>query len=617
MKSLLQVSRLKKSYGARTLFEEATASFGERQKIGVVGRNGAGKSTLFKIILGQEEADEGEVIQSQDLRLGYLEQHAPYEPGENALDFLQRYTEREAWACGKIAGRFQLKNELLEQPLETLPGGYQMRVKLAAMLLREPNFLMLDEPTNYLDLNTLLLLERFLQGFKGGYLIISHDREFLKKTCDHTLEVEDGDVFLFPGPLEDYFEFKEEQQEQKLRLNRNIESRRKELESFVTRFRAKASKAAQAQSRMKQLEKLETIEIKHSFRGVNMRIPAVETRKGVALRCEGLAIGYENRPVAAGIDLEIGRGQHVALLGDNGQGKSTLLKTIAELIPARGGTFRWMPNLRVAFYAQHVYSALHPGDDVYMALERYAAPGTPRQEILSMAGGFLFSGDDVKKPVANLSGGERARVCLAGLLLSKSDVLLLDEPTNHLDFDTVEALGRALANWNGTVIFVSHDRTFVKLAATAIVEISNGEVNAYHGPYDEYVYSLELRIERELGEERGGRNGAAAGREKNKSAPVAAAEPAAGGLSRDMRKGFQNQLNHAKKQLRTVEPRLRALEAEHKALQEYFAAGGAYVREKQERLDALAGEIAAAENEWLQAQSDIEELERRLSAAAG
>ncbi|MEQ9366779.1 MAG: ATP-binding cassette domain-containing protein, partial [Leptospirales bacterium] len=379
MKSLLQISKLKKSYGARTLFEDATASFGERQKIGVVGRNGAGKSTLFRILLDQEEADSGEVIRSRDLRLGYVEQHAPFEPGESVIDFLQRYTGREGWECGKVAGRFALKGPLLETAVDQLAGGFQMRVKLAAMLLGEPNLLLLDEPTNYLDLNTLLLLERFLEDFNGAYLVISHDREFLKRTCQHTLEVENGDVFLYPGDLEEYFAFKTEQEELKIQLNRNTEARRKELQTFVERFRAKASKAAQAKSKAKQLEKLQTIEIGKSLRGVNINLPPAGGRSKVALRVENLTIGYpgatkdaEPAIVARDIDFTIERGARVAVLGANGQGKSTLLKTLTDRLAPLAGGVRWTDGLQLGFYAQHVYEAgvLDPDQDVYAALER-------------------------------------------------------------------------------------------------------------------------------------------------------------------------------------------------------------------------------------------------------
>lgn len=642
VKSLLQISKLKKSYGARTLFEDATASFGERQKIGVVGRNGAGKSTLFRILLEQEEADSGEVIRSRDLRLGYVEQHAPFEPGETVLDFLQRYTGREGWECGKVAGQFALKGAILDSAVDQLAGGFQMRVKLAAMLLGEPNLLLLDEPTNYLDLNTLLLLERFLEEFNGAYLVISHDREFLKRTCQHTLEVENGDVFLYPGALEEYFAFKTEQEELKIHLNRNTDARRKELQTFVERFRAKASKAAQAKSKAKQLEKLQTIEIGKSLRGVVINLPPAGGRSKVSLRVEDLAIGYRSNSKSAGeaagkdsagsaqadimvaddIQFTLERGARVAVLGANGQGKSTLLKTLAGRLDLLKGSVRWTEGLQLGFYAQHVYEAgvLDPGLDVYSALERAASPNTSRQTILNMAGSFLFSGDDVDKRIGTLSGGERARVCLAGILLGGCQVLLLDEPTNHLDFDTVEALGEALRTWDGTVLFVSHDRTFVKLAATQILEASDGAVRFYPGDYDEYVYSLSQRLDEESEAISGGKARTGGGGQK-KSVSGGAPSAAANGENSTapnlhmQRKAWQVDLKRLRKELKDLEKTIHAFEQERDAFTAAFASGEDYSREKSDRLNAVTGELEAGEIRWLELEAEADALETQIQTS--
>ena len=611
MKVLLQIQNLRKSYGDRVLFEKATAAFGDKQKIGVIGRNGAGKSTLFRIILDQEEADEGEIVRAQDLRPGWIEQKNPYEPEELVLDFLKRYTEREEWDCARMAARFNIGNDRLAVPVGSLPGGYQMRVKLTAMLLREPNFLMLDEPTNYLDLGTLLLLEDFLRSWNGGFLLISHDREFLKSVCDQTLEVDDGDIFLYPGGLEEYFEFKAEQREQKLAMNRNIELRRKELQDFVDRFRAKATKARQAQSKMKQLEKLETIEIGKPAGTVRINIPTVETRKGWALRLENLAVGYgpseesDGRTVASGIDLEVGRGSKVAVLGDNGQGKTTLLKTIAGVLPALSGECLRAKAVELAYYEQNVYAALDPSVDILTTLERLAAPGTSRQQILDMAGGFLFSGDEVKKSVSLLSGGERARVCLAGLLLARRSLLLLDEPTNHLDFETVEALGAALREYSGTVLFVSHDRTFVHLVATQVVEVKNGTVLSYPGTYDEYVFHLRQALADETREAGGKTTGA-----KNTTPASADESPGEAPNLYQQKKQWRSELNKIKKAAGVLEKQVQQLEAERDTLLAWFTDNpGEYSPEKQDRLTQVETELATSEEEWLEVQGRVEELE--------
>ena len=498
MPAILQLKEIHKSFGSRVIFDEASVTLNSEQKAGFIGRNGAGKSTLCKILIGQETADDGQVIQSSDLRLSYLEQHDPFKPGETVLAFLERYTGQEAWRCGEIAARFQLKNELLETSVKSLSGGYQTRVKLTAMLLADPNFLILDEPSNYLDLKTLILLEEFLQDFNGGFLVVSHDREFLKKTCDHTLEAENGRLTLYPGTVEEYLLFKREQRELAASTNEAIESKRKQLQRFVDRFAATASKASQARSKMKQIEKLKTIEIEEEQSNVHIRIPAMQPRNGVAFSCKDLQIGYPEKRVAKNIHVDVDHGAHVAVLGENGQGKTTFLRTIAGDLAAKGGSFRWGFNCHMAYYAQHVVSALDPKSDVLTHLESKAAPGVTRQETLAMAGSFLFKGNDVKKKVSVLSGGECARLCLAGLLLMKSSVLLLDEPTNHLDFETVEALGAALHQFKGTLFFISHDRTFVNMIATQILEVKEGKVLHYAGSYADYVYHLELQVRREL-----------------------------------------------------------------------------------------------------------------------
>jgi ATP-binding cassette, subfamily F, member 3 len=490
---LLQIRNIYKSYGEKKIFEDASVSIMEKQKIGVIGRNGAGKSTLFKMIMGLEEIDKGEVQHLPELRLGYIPQVDPFTPDETIIGFLTRYTKREDWECAKTAGQFQLKGEMLNKPIGDLSGGYQMRVKLTATLLFEPNLLLLDEPTNYLDLSTLILLENFLKTFKGGFLCITHDREFIKKTCTSTMEVEHGQIVFHPEPLEDYLEFKEEQVALALLVNKNIESKQKQLQTFVDRFGAKASMAKSAQSKAKQIAKMDDkkIGIAHALSTVKMLIPKVQDRTGNALKIEKMDIGYPDKLVAANIDIEVEKTRKVAILGDNGQGKSTLLKTIAgKLKPLAGGS-KWNENLKVAFYAQHVNLALDPAQTVEGYLKECSINKTREDMIYKMMGNFLFKGGDSKKTISVLSGGEKARLCLAGIFLGEFDVILLDEPTNHLDFETVESMGAALGEFNGTVFVVSHDRTFVNLLADEIWEVQGGNVKRVLGTYEDYVWQKE------------------------------------------------------------------------------------------------------------------------------
>ncbi len=593
MKVLLQLSQIRKRYGAQIVLDDATVAFGEGQKIGIIGRNGAGKSTLCKIITGHEEPDGGEIVKSPSLRLSYLEQHDPYKPEETVLGFLMRYTGKEEWQCGKVAGRFQMKNAMLDATIGSLSGGYRTRVKLISMLLHDPNFLMLDEPTNYLDLKTLILLEEFLQDYDGGFVIVSHDREFLKKTCEHTLEIEKGSCTLYPGSVEEYLVFKEEQKEQALSYNTNVEAKKKQLQLFVDRFGAKASKATQAKSKMKQIARLKTIEVGHALTNVHIRIPAVEKKNGIAFRCEELSIGYPEKVVAKHINLEIMQGSHVAVLGDNGQGKTTFLRTLAEDLAPKGGKHRWGHGLKVAYYAQHVFSSIRADLTVYDHLSGMAAHGITQQEILNLAGSFLFKGDDVKKIVSVLSGGERARLCLAGLLLTKSQVLLLDEPTNHLDFETVEALGRALKTFNGTLFFISHDRTFVNLMASQIIEVQNGHVKLYPGVYEDYVYHLEQQLRNEL-------------KEDEAPAPKKDEKPK---LGYHEQKELNSQKRKLSSQIKKSDELLASMRSEHDAIQkEFLADASAWSRERNERFEELARLIEAEEARWLQLTEKLEAL---------
>ncbi len=613
-KVLLQVNNLHKNYGAHVVLDGAGASFMENQKVGVIGRNGAGKSTLCKIITGHEEADAGTLVKSQDLRLSYLEQHDPYTLDETVMAFLERYTGKEEWRCGEVAGKFQLKNQILNTPIGELSGGYRTRVKLASMLLADPNFLILDEPTNYLDLKTLILLEDFFQEYHGAFLIVSHDREFLKKTCEDTLEIENGDMTLYPGPVEEYLIFKEEQKAQALNINRNIEAKKKQLQAFVDRFHAKASKASQARSKMKQIEKLKTIEVGHPLSNVHIKIPAVEKRGGVALRCENLTIGYPEKTVARKISLEIDQGSRVAVLGDNGQGKTTFLRTLAGDLAPKSGHFHWGHHLKVGYYAQHVFATLHPGQDIYTHLYEKAAPGVTRQEIMNLAGSFLFKGDDVKKRVGVLSGGERARVCLAGLLLSKCPVILLDEPTNHLDFETVEALGRALKSFSGTLFFVSHDRTFVNLVASQIIEVNNGSVIRYPGHYEDYVHHLANRLHHEVHPELPEDEGEETMPERLEPAPVTdtVSTPA---VDYQRKKELQSQKRKLSGGLRKTEKLLAEYKDEKEITEKDFADDPLHwsaLRTK--RLAFLVRTIEEEEARWLELSEKLDQINKLLSS---
>jgi len=493
---LIRAEKIHKAYGGRVLLDEASCQLTDEHRYGLIGRNGTGKSTLCRLLLGEEEADSGALWLSSDLRLAYLEQHDPFGPEEAVVDFLQRYSNQPDWRCAEVAARFDLDNEIIAGPVGQLSGGFQTRVKLTGMLLREPNFLLLDEPTNFLDLRTQLLLERFLADWRGGALIVSHDRQLLRAVCDHTIAITGSDLTEHPGSVDDYLRMREEQHEHIERQNVSIRAKQQQLQRFIDSNRANANTASQARNKQKQLDRLQTTELAEDEPDVVLRVPACERRRGTALLVTDMAIGYPERRIAEQIDFDIDYGSRVVIVGDNGQGKTTLVRTLCGDLPALAGSMRWGHGCELAVYAQHVYRAIDPEATIYSYLAMQAEVGTLRQEILDTAGSFLFRGDDVDKRVAVLSGGERARLCLAGLLLAKPSVMLLDEPTNHLDVETVEALATALRCYAGTVFVVSHDRTFASRVADHVLRVHEGRVLTVPGSYEDYLYRLRQEMDR-------------------------------------------------------------------------------------------------------------------------
>lgn len=489
--NLLQLHNGTKSFGSRLLFENANFSVNEGEHIGLIGPNGAGKTTLFKILAGELELDTGEVIRSRELRLGYLKQHDQWNENQSLESFLSNGTKVPIWTLKKWAKGLGLKEEQFQSPINSLSGGYRMRAKLLHLLGEEPNLMLLDEPTNYLDLETLLVLEAFLQDFNGAFLLISHDREFLRRTTDHILEIEAGDFVKFSGNIDDYFEQKELLRSQLEKQAISQAAKRKRVLEFAARFGAKASKARQVQSRLRQLEKMEKIELKPLPVSAKIRIPAAIRAGRLALEVEDADFGYGEHRVLRQVNLKIETGDRVGVVGLNGAGKSTLLKSLALELPSICGKLNYGYQVSVAYYGQHVTERLDSKESVHEALSKAAHPQVSHQEILDLAGSLLFSGDQIKKKIEVLSGGEEARVALGQVLLKKAPLLILDEPTNHLDFYTVESLTQALENYSGTLICVSHDRGFIRRIATRILEVSGGKVRLYPGNYDEYVWSLQ------------------------------------------------------------------------------------------------------------------------------
>jgi ATP-binding cassette subfamily F protein 3 len=597
MAVLLDIKNVSKRYGDQVLLDGASATITDDGKIGFIGRNGAGKSTLLRIILGEEELDSGEIVRHPRLKLGYLRQHDPFLPGETALDFLMRDSGQPDWKCGEVAGQFELKTQHLAGPVQELSGGWQTRVKLAALLLHEPTLLLLDEPTNFLDLRTQILLEHFLRGYREAALIVSHDRAFLGATCDQTLDLSQGELTVFPGKVEAFLLHQREKLEHVERTNAAVLAKRRQLEDFIARNKARASTASRAKSKSKQLEKLELEEVETAAPTAAIRCPAVSPRQGPAVRCRDLAIGYPAtaeipaRTIAAGIDLEIVHGSRAAIVGDNGQGKTTFLRTLVGSLAPLSGQVKWGYGCELGVYAQHVYTSLPPTDTVLGHLERAARTGTKQQQILDLAGAMLFRGKAVEKRIGVLSGGERARLCMAGLLLGPFNVLVLDEPGNHLDVETVDALAQALVAYEGTVIFTSHDRSFMKTVATTVIEVKDRRVVNYLGDYGSYVASVTREIDD--AEAADGRSGKASGKPP--------APPAGQGRSPD--KGDRA----LRKEIATLERTIQRLDAEKRERQAALltATDPDEALRLHGDMTAVADKLSAAEERWLALQEEL------------
>jgi ATP-binding cassette subfamily F protein 3 len=587
MATLLSASGLTKTYVRQTVLDGVGLSVSDRQRIALIGRNGAGKTTLLRLLIGEEQADDGSVTLMNVTRLGVVNQNEVLPSDIPTVQFLAAASGKPEWEALKLGAKFGLREgEMAKAPAE-LSGGYQMRVKLVRMLLGDPNLLLLDEPVNYLDLPTMLLLEAFLQRWPGAYVVTSHDREVLQRLCTTTWEVERGKLVVFDGDVETYLDWKEEQAEFARKSNKKLRRDLAHAQEFVDRFRFKASKASQAQSRIKYITKLRS-KIKSlatDLPTVGFKVPCPPYVDGTALRCTGLAIGYPPaaeggaaRTVASGIDMEFRRGAKVGLVGENGRGKSTFLKTLAGLLPPIEGQAKWWSKADIGYYSQFSEDVLMPAETVLNAIYRAAPPGTAAERILATAGAFLFHGDDLDKPCSVLSGGERARVRLARLVLQEHNVLLLDEPTNHLDAETVEVLAAALKEYDGTVVVVSHARTFMNALAEQIFEVRNGTVREVPTSYEEYVAELAA---------------AAAVVDGPTSEEAATGEDAAAKRERVSRE------KDRRRERQRLEERLAVLDKEKSAILKFFFENPMdYAPEKQRRLQELEELQAEYEAKW-------------------
>ncbi|MEI6510611.1 MAG: ABC-F family ATP-binding cassette domain-containing protein [Candidatus Uhrbacteria bacterium] len=587
MRPLLEATQLRKLYGRQHVLDGVSFVVSEGAHIGLVGRNGAGKTTMLKILAGDEEADSGTVKLMPWTRLGVLRQHEILPDDVATLAYLASTSSRPEWDCSKLAARFGIKGKELSLPPASLSGGYQMRVKIVAMLLQNPTLLLLDEPMNYLDLPTLLLLESFLRDYPGSFLMTSHDREAMQNICTETWEIANGALAEFPGDLETYLDWKDEQAEYARRTNKRLRREMSDAQAFADRFRAKASLASRAQSKLRHIAKLrnQLKTVGSNLPTAAFRIPCPAVTSGPAVRCVDLSIGYEGyAPVATGINVEIQRGAKVAIVGENGRGKSTFLKTLGGILDPIAGEVKWWHRANIGYFSQLSEDTLSPDATVLQALTQ-AAGDASGERILAAAGAFLFRNDDLEKTCRVLSGGERARVRLARLVLREHSVLILDEPTNHLDAETVEVLARALKEYPGTVILVSHARTFMNAIIDTIFEVRDGMVRHYIGTYEEYVSDLTDKAE-----------------ETTRASDSATTTPdpscLSGGETSRKEQAVANRENK-RVQLR-IEDKMKKLDREKSDILAFFFENPTdYSPEKNRRLAELEEELATAEREWL------------------
>jgi ATPase subunit of ABC transporter with duplicated ATPase domains len=521
-------------FGAKPLFENISVKFGDGNRYGLIGANGCGKSTLMKILGGDLEPTAGNVSVDANERIGKLRQdqfafenhtvidtvimgHARLwkvkqerdriyglaemseSDGMKVADLEVEFAELDGYTAEARAGELLLGVGIpIEQhfgPMSAVAPGWKLRVLLAQALFADPDIMLLDEPTNNLDINTIRWLEEVLNERNSTMIIISHDRHFLNRVCTHMADLDYGELRVYPGNYDEYMTASTQAREQQYAENARKKAQIAELQAFVSRFSANASKARQATSRARQIEKIKLEDIKPSSR-VNPFIRFDQDRKlyRLALEVERLAQGYDGTPLFSDLDLMIEVGERVAIIGPNGIGKTTLLRTLVGEMKPRDGTVKWSENAGVGYFAQDHAADFADNLNLFDWMSRWKQPGDDEQAVRATLGRMLFSQDDIKKSVKIISGGEQGRMLFGKLMMQKPNIMVMDEPTNHLDMESIESLNTALENYPGTLLFVSHDREFVSSLATRIIELMPAGVVNFSGNYEDYLHSQGVEV---------------------------------------------------------------------------------------------------------------------------
>ena len=638
---MIQLVGVHKRFGHTLLFEDLSWHIRRGERIGLVGPNGAGKTTLLEILVGRQEPDLGRVVRTKGVTVGLLAQEQDFSAGRSVLDEVEKATEelrevthelrdlearlggadaRTLERYGALRDRFEalggytaeaearrvlcglgFKNEELLQPASRFSGGWRMRIALARLLLQSPDVLLLDEPTNHLDLESLQWFEDYLAAYDGTVVVVSHDRYFLNRTVERIADLRPDGVRQYKGGYDAFIQQWEEEAAQREKQAARQDAEIAKTERFIERFRSKNTKAKQVQSRVKALEKIEKVQLLERVKAVRgFRFPQPPRTGRTVVELRDLHHAYGDIPVYRGLNLVIERGQRIALVGPNGAGKSTLLKLLAGAITQQGGELVLGHQVTVGYFAQHQLEALTAGRSVLEEMTEAADIAT-YPLVRGLLGAFLFSGDDVAKPVEVLSGGEKARLALCRILLRPVSLLMMDEPTNHLDLSSRETLEDALRRYEGTLVVVSHDRYFINAVCDHIFEVVSGEVRCFPGNYDDYLWKKAQEEQAAApAVTPGGRTVAGGAAEPSEEDRRARKRREA-----EERKRIHQATHRLKAELEALEPQIEAAEARVAAIDEELADPASYTRD---------GHVPALIAERATLQASVAELYARWEA---
>lgn len=644
---MISIEGLKVEFGVTPLFEDVSFVINKKDRIALVGKNGAGKSTMLKILAGEQRPTEGTVAVQRNITVGYLPQvmvlsdsRTVMEEAEMAFEHIFEMQERlnrmnqeladrtdyDSESYQELIERFTHDNEHFlmmggtnyraeiertliglgfersdfDRPTSEFSGGWRMRIELAKLLLRRPDVLLLDEPTNHLDIESIQWLEGFLKVSPGAVVLVSHDRAFINNVTNRTIEISCGHIYDYKVPYDEFVVLRKERREQQLRAYENQQKEIKDTEDFIERFRYKATKAVQVQSRIKQLEKIVPIRIdEEDHSTLRLKFPPAIRSGNYPIICEGVKKAYGDHVVFHDVNMTIHRGEKVAFVGKNGEGKSTLVKCIMDQIPFEGKLVIGH-NVQIGYFAQNQAQLLDENLTVFDTIDR-VAQGDIRLKIRDILGAFMFGGEASDKKVKVLSGGERSRLAMIRLLLEPVNLLILDEPTNHLDMRSKDVLKDAIRDFDGTVIVVSHDREFLDGLVTKVYEFGGGVVKEHIGGIYDFLQKKKMESLQEL-------------QLTESSAPVAKEEPvpvSENKLSYEAQKELNRKARKLEKQVAACETHIGELEAQVTEIENRMATPeGAADRSLYEQYQALKKEITAAEEEWESMLMELEELQQ-------